>query len=144
MPTLVSSIRIISILLTALICVSFLLFVWDEMDSTSKTQLQRATIDAEVTVNARDAHGRISKPEQDIWRTKLDSAADNLVSPGERLGKNVGSDNPWAIRILALIFGLLVFFVGPRMLADWIEQRSRPPVSQAHPVDTGSGYDDSL
>lgn len=139
MDSLAGLIRIASLALTAVIVVSFGLFVWDELDTASRTQLQMASPSGVVAVNGRDAHGRLTKPDQSKFRTKLDQVNDTLTSPGEEIGDKIGDGNPWTMRGFALIFGLLIFLVGPRMLADWTE-RGTPAGGGAKPRDPNAAY----
>jgi hypothetical protein len=114
-------IRLISILLTAIVVISFGLFVWDELGSASKSQTALTTPSGQVTVSARDAHGRHTADENGKIRIKLDSANDAITSPGEQIGAKVGNNGPWAMRGAAFLFGIIIFLIGLRVLAAWIE-----------------------
>lgn len=131
-------IRIASLAVTAVIAVSFGLFVWDELDTASKQQLQLSTPSGVVQTTSRDAHGRLVKAEESKFRTRLDQVNDTLTSPGESIGNKVGDGNPWTMRGLALIFGLLVFLVLPRLLADWLERGA--PATTARGPGRRPGY----
>lgn len=113
--------RIASILLSAIVAVSFGLFVWDELGSASKQQAQLATAGAAQVAVARDAHGRLTSDENGKLRVNLDKANDAITSPGESIGKKFGDSNAWAMRGAAFFFGMLVFLIGLRALAAWIE-----------------------
>lgn len=132
-------IRIVSILLTAVVVVSFGLFVWDELGSASKRQAAQATPGGQSVANVRDSHGRLAASENGKFRTNLDKVNDAITSPGESVGRKIGNDEPWAMRGLAFIFGLLVFLVGLRLLGSWIELRG-PPSSSAPPQGRGGPF----
>jgi hypothetical protein len=114
-------IRVVSILLTAIIAISFGLFVWDELGSASKNQAQLASKEGTQVAIVRDEHGRLTADENGKIRVNVDKANDVLTSPGESIGKNLGDGNAWAMRGLAFFFGLLVFLLGLRAIAAWIE-----------------------
>jgi predicted PurR-regulated permease PerM len=114
-------IRLISILLTAIVAVSFSLFVWDELGSASKNQTQLTTASGQTTLSVRDAHGRHTASENSKLRINIDKANDAITSPGESIGKKVGNNGPWAMRGAAFLFGMIVFLIGLRLLASWIE-----------------------
>lgn len=114
-------IRLISVLLTAIVAISFGLFVWDELGSASKNQTQLTTPNGQKTVAVRDAHGRITADENGKPRMNLDKANDALTSPGESIGAKLGDNGPWAMRGAAFLFGIIVFLIGLRLLASWIE-----------------------
>jgi hypothetical protein len=132
-------IRIVSILLTAAVAVSFGLFVWDELGSASKNQAQLATPGAVQTVSVRDVHGRLSPEQNSKIRVNIDRVNDAITSPGESIGRKTGQGNPWAMRGLAFIFGILVFLVGLRLLAGWIEM-SGPASAKVTPHNPRDGY----
>jgi hypothetical protein len=113
--------RIASILLSAIVAVSFGLFVWDELGSASKQQSQLATAGGAQVAVARDTHGRLTSDENGKLRVNLDKANDAITSPGESIGKKFGDSNAWAMRGAAFFFGMLVFLIGLRALAAWIE-----------------------
>lgn len=142
MKTAAGLIRIASILLTALVAVSFGLFVWDELGSASKNQVNIASSANAAVVTTRDAHGRIQADENSKIRIKLDEANDAITSPGESIGKKVGNGNPWSMRGLAFIFGMLVFLVGLRLLASWVELHGdpAPPVQRNPQQSYTAGY----
>lgn len=114
-------IRIISTLLTVLVLVSYALFMYDELGSASKNQSSIAANGAVITVT-RDQHGRMTGPDTSTPRIKIDQANDIVTSPGESLGRSVGKSNEWIMRTFAMLFGLLVFGVGGRLLAAYIEK----------------------
>jgi hypothetical protein len=133
-------IRLISILLTAIVAVSFGLFVWDELGSASKQQTQLAAASGgPQIVSVRDAHGRLAVDENDKLRTNLDKANDTITSAGESVGKKLGNNNPWAVRGAAFIFGILVCLLGLRLLAIWIE-KSGPASGAVAPRNPQDGY----
>lgn len=120
-------IRIASLVLTAVVAISFGLFVWDELGSASKSQVNLASPSQAVTVSPRDAHGRLLSSENSKIRIKLDQANDSITSPGESIGKKIGNNNPWTMRGLAFLFGMAIFLVGLRLLASWVEMHSGTP-----------------
>lgn len=120
--------RVVSILLSAVIAISFGLFVWDELGSASKNQAQIASKSGDQVLIVRDEHGRITSDENGKIRVNLDKANDVLTSPGESIGKNAGDGGPWAMRGAAFFFGMFVFLLGLRLLASWIEMSG--PASQ--------------
>lgn len=120
--------RIASILLSAIVAISFGLFVWDELGSASKQQAELATSGPVAATMTRDPHGRLTSDENGKLRVNLDKANDAITSPGESIGKNVGDGNAWAMRGAAFFFGMLVFLLGLRAIAAWIEMKG--PVSQ--------------
>jgi hypothetical protein len=112
--------------------VSFGLFFWDELGTASDQQTQLAANGSSVGVT-RDAHGRVTTVTPTAPRTRLDQINDTLTSPGEGVAKHITpTPSPWALRGLALVFGLLVFGVGLRLLAGFIENtKFRPDEVQA-------------
>lgn len=114
-------IRIASLVLTAIVAVSFGMFVWDELGSASKNQANLAAPSGQQVIIARDIHGRLLSEENGKIRIKVDQANDALTSPGESIGKKVGNGNSWTMRGFAFIFGLAIFLVGLRLLASWVE-----------------------
>ncbi|MGK2877877.1 MAG: hypothetical protein ACSLFF_04810 [Solirubrobacterales bacterium] len=132
-------IRVASILLTAIVAVSFGLFVWDELGSASKNQTQVAAGGSQQVAMMRDTHGRVTSDENSKLRVNLDKANDTLTSPGESIGKKFGDSHPWTMRGAAFFFGMLVFLLGLRLLASWIEMggaRTGPATRQ----DPQGGY----
>lgn len=118
-PTLI---RWISAILCATMVVSFGLFFWDELGSASKQQTQLAANGASIVVT-RDIHGRVNTIPPTKPRMRLDQINDTLTSPGEGIARHISATpSPWALRGLALVFGLLVFGVGMRLLAGFIER----------------------
>lgn len=115
-----SLIRALSILLTAIVVVSFVSFVWDEAGTASDNQLTISRPGAVAPTIVRDPHGRMEGLKHSKTRLKIDEANDAITSPGEALGDSLGG-NPWALRGLAFVFGILIFFIGLRLLASWLE-----------------------
>jgi hypothetical protein len=113
--------RIASIRLSAIVAVSFGLFVWDELGSASKQQAQLATSGGAQVAVVRDTHGRLTSDENGKLRINLDKANDAITSPGESIGKRFGDSNAWAMRGAAFLFGMIVFLIALRALAAWIE-----------------------
>lgn len=132
-------IRIASIVLSAIVAISFGLFVWDELGAASKNQVNLATPGAAQSQLVRDVHGRALSEENAKVRVMLDRANDSLTSPGESVGKQVGG-NAWSMRFFSFLFGMLVFLVGLRMLANWIELRERPAAPQQPQQNYTAGY----
>jgi predicted PurR-regulated permease PerM len=117
-------IRAVSIILTAIVVVSFGMFVWDELGSASKQQGDIALSDKDnpqFAAKVRDAHGRANVEQNSKLRVNIDKANDAITSPGEAIGKNASNSNDWAMRLAAFVFGILVFLIGLRLLASWIE-----------------------
>jgi predicted PurR-regulated permease PerM len=119
-------IRLLSIVLTAIVAISFTLFVWDELGSASKNQAQLASKNGEQIALTRDLHGRLLASENSKLRVNIDKANDAITSPGEQIGKKVGNTNEWALRGLAFLFGIIVFLIGLRLLASWLEMNGSP------------------
>jgi hypothetical protein len=119
-------IRVLSLVLTAIVVVSFGMFVWDELGTASKSQAQLATASGIQSGYTRDVHGRIVVAAPSKIREKIDKANDTITSPGESIGKKVGQGNEWAMRGLAFIFGIALFLIGLRMLASWMELDGSP------------------
>lgn len=113
--------RVASILLSAIVAISFGLFVWDELGSASKQQTQLASASGAQDLVVRDGHGRLSSDENGKLRVNLDKVNDAITSPGESIGKKLDGSNAWAMRGAAFLFGMLVFLIGLRLLAAWIE-----------------------
>lgn len=132
-------IRVVSILLSAIVVVSFGLFVWDELGSASKAQAALTTPSGQPIANVRDTHGRLTADENGMLRINLDKVNDAITSPGESIGRKTGSGSPWAMRGLAFLFGFAVFLIGLRLLASWIEM-SGPTSSTIAPQGRGSAY----
>jgi hypothetical protein len=79
----------------------------------------------------------MTTPETATFRLKLDQVNDTLTSPGEQLGKSVGKSNEWAMRVLAFLFGIAVFGIGLRILAEWIEKSGTRRQGPAAPNTSG-------
>ncbi|MBJ7458244.1 MAG: hypothetical protein JHD02_03555 [Thermoleophilaceae bacterium] len=124
-------IRVVSIVLSAIVAVSFGMFVWDELGSASKRQALLAAGAGPQVTSTRDAHGRLAAAENGKPRLNLDKANDALTSPGESIGKKFGDNHPWAMRGAAFLFGILAFLLGLRLLASWIETNRPQPGSAA-------------
>lgn len=120
MPSLSDLIRVVSIALTAVVAISFAVFVWDEAGTASKNQALLATPEGTHMEIRRDEHGRLITGETSREREWLDRVNDTITAPGESLGRNFSDDNPWAMRGAAFVFGLLVFLLGLRLLANWM------------------------
>lgn len=118
--------RGLSLLLTAVVVISFVSFVWDEAGTASTNQLLISRPGGEPAAYTRDEHGRMNGLKHSQMREKIDEVNDTITSPGEGLGQSVGGTNEWAMRGVAFLFGFLVFFVGLRVLANWIEMSGRP------------------
>jgi predicted PurR-regulated permease PerM len=117
-------IRVVSIALTAVVVLSFGMFVWDELGSASKHQSQIANEENPTFAPAvRDVHGRLKADENSKLRVNIDKVNDAVTSPGEQIGKNASNSNIWAMRLASFIFGIALFLIGLRMLASWIEMR---------------------
>lgn len=119
-------IRALSLLLTAVITISFVSFVWDEAGAASQNQLLISRPDGAPNPYTRDAHGRMLGGEHSKTRLKIDDVADKLTSPAESLGDSLSDGNEWAMRGLAFIFGIAVFLFGLRALANWVELSGKP------------------
>jgi hypothetical protein len=110
-------IRIISLAFCAVVFASFVLFAVDELGQASAD----ASAAAPAAV-ARDAHGRMVQSNP-IWRVKIDEAADAITSPGENVAAQLSpTPSPWSQRGFALIFGMVVFGLGLRLLASYYEK----------------------
>jgi hypothetical protein len=133
--------RLASILLTAIIAISFGLFVWDELGSASKAQTQLATKSGGQIITVRDEHGRINSDENGKIRVNLDKANDAITAPGESIGKKLGDSSAWPMRFGAFIFGMLIFLLGLRLLASWIGMNG--PAAQTGPQG-GRGQQDGF
>lgn len=118
-------------LLTAIVVISFVSFVWDEAGTASDNQLRISRPDGTAAPIVRDPHGRMQGLKHSKMRLKIDEASDSVTSPGETLGSSLGG-NPWALRGLAFVFGILVFFVGLRLLATWIEMSNVSSANRQH------------
>jgi hypothetical protein len=134
-------IRVVSIILTAVVAISFGLFVWDELGAASRNQVALTAPDGRQVYGMRDPHGRLASDQPSKIRVKLDELNDTLTSPGESIGRKVGGGAEWPMRSLAFIFGMFVFLVGLRLLAGWVEGQ-RPTTTQAPPPQQGGppGY----
>jgi predicted PurR-regulated permease PerM len=119
-------IRLLSLVLTAIVAISFILFVWDELGSASKNQSELASKSGETVALTRDQHGRLAATENTKLRIDIDKINDAVTSPGESIGKKVGNGNEWAMRGLAFLFGIALFLIGLRMLASWLELNGNP------------------
>lgn len=118
--------RFLSIVLTAIVSISFISFVWDEAGTASKNQAAIARPDGTAAPYTRDQHGRLVGLHHSRIREQNDKIADQITSPGESLASSV-SENEWALRLGAFLFGFLLFFLGLRWLASWLEMTRRPP-----------------
>jgi predicted small integral membrane protein len=132
-------IRLVSILLTAIVVISFGMFVWDELGSASKNQTQLASASGERVLSVRDLHGRLAVTENTTLRVDLDRANDMITGPGESIGRKFGNSEAWAMRGAAFFFGLLVFLVGLRLLAGYIEM-SGPASGSVAPRNPQDGF----
>lgn len=110
-------IRIISLAFCAVVLASFVLFAVDELGQASADASA-----ASAAIVTRDAHGRMVQSNPS-WRIKIDDAADAITSPGERVAAQLSpTPSPWASRGFALLFGIIVFGVGLRLLAAYYEK----------------------
>jgi hypothetical protein len=135
-----SLIRFVSIILTAVVVLSFGLFVWDELGSASKGQAALTTPNGQPVAEVRDTHGRDTASENGTFRIKLDSVNDAITSPGEAIGRKTSNGQPWVMRFMAFIFGILVFLIGLRFLATWIGMSGPAPGSTAPTQGRGGQY----
>lgn len=133
--------RFLSIVLTAIVSISFISFVWDEAGAASKNQLAISRPDGTAAPYTRDQHGRMIGLHHSKIRLKNDSVADTITSPGESIGRSA-SENEWVLRGAAFLFGFLIFFLGLRWLANWIEISTRPapPPERQPDEDYTPGY----
>lgn len=111
-----SAIRIVSKAICLVLVVSFGMFVADELNTSSSQQLAVANSTATVTVT-RDAHGREVKPNRSQLRTKIDSVNDSLTVYAEPL---VAGQDPWIMRTVLFLLGMLLFGLGGHFLANWL------------------------
>lgn len=110
-------IRIISLAFCTVVFASFVLFAVDELGQASADASA-----ASAAVVTRDAHGRMVQSNP-IWRVKIDQAADAVTAPGEKVAAQLSPNpSPWASRGFALIFGMVVFGLGLRLLASYYEK----------------------
>ncbi len=121
-----SLIRFISLVLTGIIAISFISFVWDEAGTASKNQTVLAQNSGQQIAIVRDERGRLTNIERHKIRQQIDGFADSLTSPGEEIGKQAGGGNAWAMRGGAFIFGILLFAVALRLLAGWMDWSAQP------------------
>lgn len=122
-----SLIRALSWLLTAIIVISFVSFVWDELGTASENQLAISRPDGQAEAITRDQHGRMLGLKHSKTRLKVDEVADAITSPGETIGDSAGNGNEWAMRVGAFVFGIAIFFFGLQALANWLALSGRPP-----------------
>lgn len=134
--------RFLSIVLTAIVSISFISFAWDEAGTASKNQVVISRPDGTPAPYTRDPHGRLVGLHHTKIRLKNDEVADMVTSPGEALGESVGGENEWAKRIGAFVFGFVLFFFGLRWLASWVElsQKGPPPQERRDDEDYTPGY----
>lgn len=111
-----SVIRIVSNALCVLLIASFAMFVVDEMTTASSQQLAVANGTAKAQV-VRDVHGREFNLKRSELRTKIDIANDTVLAPAETL---VADQNPWVMRGVPFLLGLLLFGLGGHLLASWL------------------------
>jgi hypothetical protein len=114
-------VRALSIILTAIVVISFGSFVWDEARKASENQLLISRPGGEAEDYVRDPHGRLVGLDHTNVREKVDEIADSATSPAEGLGDSISDGNPWAMRGLAFLFGIAIFLFGLRGLARWLE-----------------------
>jgi hypothetical protein len=119
--TLPGIIRAISIVLTAIVTISFVSFAWDEAQKASENQLLISRPGGEPAGYARDQHGRVEGLKHSKMRLKIDEISDTATSPAEGIGDSASGGNPWAMRGLAFLFGIALFLFGLRGLARWLE-----------------------
>lgn len=134
-------IRFISYLLSALVLVSFVSFIWDEGDRASNNQIQIAADNQPLAPDTRDEHGRLTSHKRSSLRENVDTIADAATSPGESLGAALGG-NPWALRGLAFIFGILVYLVALQALANWLEKSNVSSANRQFARDERDDHDD--
>ncbi|MFT4048577.1 MAG: hypothetical protein QM648_01920 [Solirubrobacterales bacterium] len=107
--------------MTAVVVISFASFIADEAGTAKDESIATANDTAVVgAVTRRDQHGRREGIKHSKVRLKIDQVNDAVTSPGESIGQSA-SDNPWAIRGLAFLFGIAAFFFGLRILANWLQ-----------------------
>lgn len=134
-------VRALSYLLTAVVVISFISFVWDEGGTASEKQVQIAADGSAVMPSARDAHGREMGLKHSALRLRIDEASDAITSPGESLGAALGG-NPWALRGLAFLFGIFVFLIGLQVLANWLEKSTVSTANRQTSRDDRTDKDD--
>lgn len=116
-----SAIRFISNALCVLLIASFAMFVLDELTS-AKTQQLAVVNGANKTQTIRDVHGREVNLARGQLRTKIDDANDAVLASAEAL---VAGQNPWLMRGVPFLLGLLVFGLGGHLLARWLAMSAK-------------------
>lgn len=125
-----SAIRIVSKTLCVLFIASFAMFVVDEFTSATAQQVAIAN-GADKAQVARDVHGREFDPYKHDLRINLDKANDAVLGPAESL---VPDQNPWIMRGVPFILGLLLFGFGAHRLATWLAAEPKQTMG-SRPID---------
>lgn len=126
-----SAIRIVSKALCLVLVVSFGMFVADELSATTSQQLAASNSTAPAPI-ARDINGREVKADRSQLRLKIDGVNDSLTASAEPL---VSGQDPWIMRTVLFLLGMLVFGLGGHFLANWLALSHGRRVVPA-PVDT--------
>lgn len=111
-----SAIRLVSKAICLVLVVSFGMFVVDELNAASSKQLAATNAPAAAPV-ARDTHGRAVNPDRSQLRAKIDSVNDSLTVYAEPL---VTGQDPWIMRTVLFLLGMLLFGLGGHVLANWL------------------------
>jgi hypothetical protein len=118
--------RLLAIVFSLVIAISFLLFAIDEMDRGSKTQQQAL---AQETGVPDPALAQVSPaPEEEAVRERqhsgprelIDDANDLLLQPFSSL---TDSDSNWVTRGVPTLLGLLIYGIGLGLLANLLPSR---------------------
>lgn len=111
-----SAIRIVSKAICLVLVVSFGMFITDELSAASSERIAATDATAAPPV-ARDVHGREVKADRSALRTKIDSVNDSLTGSVEPL---VSGQDPWIMRTVPFLLGMLLFGLGGHILASWL------------------------
>jgi len=123
-----STVRLLAIVASAVIAVSFTLFALDQSGHGRDIQVQKLE-DPEVGANPREAIAspgppapveRLREEKNSSAREVADDGNDLLASPFKVI---VGFDNVWAQRLVPAALGLLLFGLGGLVLANWLPER---------------------
>lgn len=125
-------IRIVAVILSAIVIVSFALFAIDEVRTASADS--RARIAAEGTEGDEDGLGRLERlreRRQSAFHEAVDDANDVVTAPFAGLVS--GEHGVWWQRGVPALLALLVFGVGLGFLARYARGHSRARQARASP-----------
>jgi len=110
----------LSILLTLVIGLSWVMFAVDEVGTASDEQ-SRKIIDPDATTPSQNTVTTPAPAKKRTFRSTVDDAAQSLTSPFDSIIAEDG--NTWLRHTVPAILGVLLYGLGLAVLARWILTR---------------------